>query len=236
VGTLVARLSGVDPDGDALGYSLVSNPGNHFRIQGDKLIVDRAFTDRSADIDITVRVSDPHGASIDQSFTINVDPDVIRVDDPIIVIHLAETPVAAAASLTLKGGNRADRLVGGDGDDRLNGGLGKDSLTGKAGDDTFIFGAKLGVKNVDHVRDFSHADDQFQLAAKIFSEIDRGVLNRSAFVIGSKALAADDRIIYNAKTGALFYDADGSGIEHAAIKFAQVKAGALLKAGDFFVV
>src|SRR5690606_31750484 len=31
-GALVAILSGVDPDGDALGYSLVTNPGDHFRI------------------------------------------------------------------------------------------------------------------------------------------------------------------------------------------------------------
>lgn len=127
-------------------------------------------------------------------------------------------------------------LKGGDGDDRLNGGLGRDVLTGNAGDDTFIFSAKLGAKNADTIRDFVAADDQFQLAHKIFSGLDRGVLNTGAFVMGSKALAADDRIVFNAKTGALFYDADGSGTEHAAIRFAQVKAGTVLKAGDFFIV
>lgn len=208
----------------------MSNPGGHFRIHGDKLIVDRAFTDRSADIVITIRASDPHGASLDQSFTIDVDPDVIRIDDPIVVTSVVPT------SLTLKGGKRADVLKGGDGDDRLNGGLGRDVLTGNAGDDTFIFSAKLGAKNADTIRDFVAADDQFQLAHKIFSGLDRGVLNTGAFVMGSKALAADDRIVFNAKTGALFYDADGSGTEHAAIRFAQVKAGTVLKAGDFFIV
>src|SRR5699024_8442867 len=138
--------SGFDPNGDALGYSLVSNPGGHFRIHGDKLIVDRAFTDRSADIVITIRASDPHGASLDQSFTINVDPDVIRIDDwnvdsPVVPLPLTPIVVTSVAptSLTLKGGKRADVLKGGDGDDRLNGGLGKDVLTGNAGDDTFIF-------------------------------------------------------------------------------------------------
>jgi Ca2+-binding RTX toxin-like protein len=141
-----------------------------------------------------------------------------------------------AASLVLTGGQRADVLKGGAGADRLNGGLGKDVLTGNAGDDTFIFSAKLGAKNADRVRDFSHRDDQFQLSYKIFSEIDRGILKKSAFVIGSKALAEDDRIIFDRKTGALSYDADGSGTEHAAIKFAEVKAGTMLKAGDFFIV
>ena len=86
------------------------------------------------------------------------------------------------------------------------------------------------------VRDFVAADDQFQLAHKIFAGIDRGILKNSALVVGSKAHGADDRIIYNAKTGALFYDVDGSGTDHAAIKFAQVKAGTLLKAADFFIV
>jgi hypothetical protein len=96
--------------------------------------------------------------------------------------------------------------VGGSGDDRLNGGLGKDLLTGNAGKDTFIFRRKLSIKNVDIVRDFSHADDQFQLSSKISSKIERGTLKKSAFVVGIKALAADDRSLFNAKTGAVSYD------------------------------
>ena len=151
-------------------------------------------------------------------------------------VEAALSTAQVPSSLTLTGGRRADVLKGGDGDDRLNGGLGRDVLTGNAGDDTFIFSAKLGAKNADTIRDFVAADDQFQLAHKIFSGLDRGVLNTGAFVMGSKALAADDRIVFNAKTGALFYDADGSGTEHAAIRFAQVKAGTVLKAGDFFIV
>ncbi|KAB0264268.1 calcium-binding protein [Microvirga brassicacearum] len=152
------------------------------------------------------------------------------------VIATAQAAQIAAASLDLTGSKRADRLNGGAGDDRLNGGLGKDVLTGNAGEDTFIFSARLGAKNADRVRDFSHQDDQFQLSHKIFGEIDRGILKNSAFIIGRKALAEDDRIVFDEKTGALSYDADGSGTEHAAIKFAQVKAGTILKASDFFIV
>lgn len=50
----------------------------------------------------------------------------------------------------------------------------------------------------------------------------RGALSKDAFWIGSKAHDHSDRIIYNAKTGAVFYDADGTGRE-AAIQFATLK-------------
>lgn len=238
VGTLVATLSGVDPDGDALGYSLVSNPGNHFRIHGNKLLVDRAFTDRDADITITVRASDPHGASIDRTFVIEVDPDVISIPSgefPEIVDEPAIAPTPAA-SLALKGGRKADVLKGGTGDDLLNGGLGMDKLTGGGGADAFAFSTKLGSTNVDRILDFNHADDTISLSKAVFGKLRKGVLSKDAFWTGTKAHDESDRIIYNEKTGALSYDADGSGKKYAAIKFAQVKAGALLAADDFFVV
>lgn len=230
VGKLVARLSGVDPDGDALGFSLVSNPGGHFRIHGDKLIVDRPFMDRSADIVITIRASDPHGASIDRSFTIDVDPDVISIPEDEFPVK-----VNVAASLTLNGGRKADILAGGDGDDHINGGLGKDKLTGGEGDDVFAFTTRLGKANVDRILDFSSSEDAIHLSSKIFGGLSKGALSKEAFHAGRKAVEADDRIIYNEKTGALSYDADGSGTKYAAIRFAQLKAKTLLTADDFFI-
>lgn len=245
VGTLVATLSGVDPDGDALGYSLVSNPGNHFRIHGDRLLVDRAFTDRDADITITVRASDPHGASIDRTFVIEVDPDVISIDpiemqpSDVVSIPIEEYPEmvyepASVASLILTGGKKADVLKGGAGDDLLNGGLGIDTLTGGSGADVFAFSTKLGKTNVDVVTDFSEGDT-VQLSKAVFGKLGKGVLKDGSLRFGKTALDKDDRILIDRRSGDAYYDADGSGTKYAAVKFATFKK-AHLDAGDFLIV
>ncbi|MFC4170570.1 hypothetical protein ACFOYU_00635 [Microvirga sp. GCM10011540] len=235
VGTVVGQLNGVDPDGDALGYHLVSNPGGHFRIHGDKLLVHRAFTQQDMDIQITVRASDPGGASIDRQFTINVASEIFTIQPVEIVPVVAPMPMqTAATSLTLKGGKKADRLIGGDGNDRLNGGLGNDKLAGGEGADVFEFSTRL-KKNVDRLLDFSRPDDTIRLSKKVF-KLQKGVLDKDAFRIGRKALDEDDRIVFNTKTGALYYDADGSGTDHAAVQFAQMKARTALKADDFLVI
>jgi Ca2+-binding RTX toxin-like protein len=54
-----------------------------------------------------------------------------------------------------------------------------------------------------------------------------GALNSNYFKLSSQTLDSDDRIIYNQQTGALFYDADGSGAGEA-IQFAQLQANTLL--------
>jgi serralysin len=143
------------------------------------------------------------------------------------------TPVIK--NLTFKGGRKADTFVGGKGHDLLNGGLGKDKLTGDEGQDTFVFDSKLGSKNVDRILDFQHADDTIKLSKSIFSKFEKGMLSKGAFWIGAKAHDKNDRIIYNDKTGALFYDADGTGKKYGAIKFAQLTAKTLLKHDDFFI-
>ena len=50
------------------------------------------------------------------------------------------------------------------------------------------------------------------------------VLGASHFFVGAAAQDADDFVLYNPATGALSYDADGSG-SGAAVTFAQVTAG-----------
>ncbi|UVF18774.1 hypothetical protein HPT29_020135 [Microvirga terrae] len=147
------------------------------------------------------------------------------------------TPIASPAkNLSFRGGKKAETFMGESGHDYLNGGLGNDTLTGRDGQDTFAFSSKLGPKNVDRITDFEHADDSISLAKAIFSKLQKGVLSKAAFWVGAGAHDKSDRIIFNEKTGALSYDADGSGTHHAAIKFAQLKAGTVLSASDFFVV
>jgi serralysin len=70
----------------------------------------------------------------------------------------------------------------------------------------------------------------------VFATLPKGFLDKDAFRIGAKAVDADDRIVFNAKTGAVSYDADGSGTDFAAVKFAQVKARTSLNADDFVVL
>ncbi len=62
-----------------------------------------------------------------------------------------------------------------------------------------------------------------------------GALNAAAFWTGTAAHDANDRIIYNKATGAIYYDADGNGVG-AAVQFATLTTKPALAADDFGVV
>jgi serralysin len=83
-------------------------------------------------------------------------------------------------------------------------------LSGGAGSDSFVFNSAL-VGNVDQITDFSAPHDAIQLENAVFAALTTtGVLSAAAFAVGAAA-DADDRIIYDSNTGALYYDADGTG-------------------------
>jgi Ca2+-binding RTX toxin-like protein len=67
------------------------------------------------------------------------------------------------------------------------GGLGVDSLTGGAGADSFFFDTRVNGSNVDKIRDFAAADDTLALAQSIFTAIEAGTLDASAFQLGTAA-------------------------------------------------
>jgi Ca2+-binding RTX toxin-like protein len=60
-------------------------------------------------------------------------------------------------------------------------------------------------------------------------------LNAAFFKVGAKALDANDYLIYNPATGALFYDPDGTG-KTAQVQVASLAKSLKLTAADFFVV
>ncbi len=65
-----------------------------------------------------------------------------------------------------------------------------------------------------------------------------GQLNSAAFwsVAGVTASHdADDRVMYNSTTGALYYDADGNQ-STAAVQIAQMTANTVLTYQDFFII
>lgn len=147
-----------------------------------------------------------------------------------------ENLTGSSHSDTLTGNDAANRISGGAGNDRLNGGLGKDMLIGGSGNDTFVFNTKLGSNNIDTISDFSVKDDTIWLDDDIFTKAGKvGDLSTAAFHIGAKAHDASDRVIYDNKTGKLWYDADGTG-KGAAVHFAQLDTGLKLTAADFDII
>jgi Ca2+-binding RTX toxin-like protein len=151
-----------------------------------------------------------------------------------------------AASLTgntlnnlLTGGSGANSLTGDAGNDTLTGGLGLDTLNGGAGADTFRFDTTLGATNVDLVLDYSVVDDTVQLENAVFTALTTlGTLGVGNFLGGAGvtgAQDADDFVLYDSITGALYYDADGSGLASAAVRFGTLSSALGLTNADFVV-
>ncbi len=57
-------------------------------------------------------------------------------------------------------------------------------------------------------------------------------MTEAQFWTGPAAHDADDRIIYDSQTGALYYDSDGTGTA-AAVQFARIAAGLVVSQNDF---
>lgn len=120
----------------------------------------------------------------------------------------------------------------------IQGNLGANIFTGGAGNDTFVFKTQFGSSNLDHITDFSAPADTMQLGHFVFQGLTVGELDAALFkdlgVAGAK-VDADDRILYDHRTGALSFDADGSGAGKA-VQFATLDNHALITAHDFFIV
>ncbi|MFC4174630.1 hypothetical protein ACFOYU_21685 [Microvirga sp. GCM10011540] len=136
----------------------------------------------------------------------------------------------------LAGTPQADKLKGTSGSNTLLGLQGNDTLTGGRGKDAFVFNTKLNAKtNVDKITDFRVKDDTIRLDDRIFKALDAGSLSLEAFHIGSRAQDEDDRIIYDSRKGAIYYDPDGNG-SGAQVKFASLAKNLKMTEADFFVI
>jgi len=147
-----------------------------------------------------------------------------------------------ALSDTLIGNAGNDTINGGAGSDYLFGGLGNDSLSGGAGVDAFVFDSAPNARNnLDTISDFVSGVDKIQFAKAIFARLGPiGALSTNEFYAAAGAVrGADalDRIVYNTTSGALYYDADGSG-NGAAIQVALIGSTThpALAVGDFQIV
>ena len=131
-------------------------------------------------------------------------------------------------------GNTADNILkGAAGNDILDGDTGNNTLTGGSGLDIFRFST---TGHIDAITDFEIADDTIQLENDIFTALTTtDILPADQFVIGTTALDANDYVIYNDITGAIFYDIDGSD-SIPAVQIATVSTGLLMTHADFLVI
>lgn len=157
----------------------------------------------------------------------------------VAVEQLFATNRASTDKIDLTGNEFASIIKGTQGDNVIDGGgksalgAGADVLVGFGGKDTFVFSSalldakgKVIADNVGHISDFNVADDAIRLAKSIFAGLTadaKGVLVADQFKDIGKAGAtvdATDRILYDSKSGALYYDRDGSATKYDKIKFA----------------
>jgi serralysin len=141
----------------------------------------------------------------------------------------------ATDAISLTGNELANYVTGNAGANTIDGGAGADNLQGRGGADTFAFSTALGGGNIDAILDFASGTDRIALDDAVFAALAPGALAAGAFRIGTTAQDADDRILYDSATGALYYDDDGNGA-HAAVQFALLTGAPPLAAADFIIV
>ncbi len=194
---------------------------------------DRMYGDGGNDLYVVDNISDVVGESGNNGI------DTVRTTlaSLTLAVNVENLEYAGTASFRGTGNALANVIHGGNGADILDGGLGSDALYGGNGRDIFLFKSALGPSNVDTIFDFNVADDTVRLENAIFKGLPKtGALAATAFATGSGALDASDRIIFDDHTGALYYDADGTGAA-AQVHFATLtNVTATLTAADFVVI
>lgn len=151
---------------------------------------------------------------------------------------LGNTITGGSGNDVLTGLGGKDILLGGAGDDVLNGGALADTLTGGTGADSFVFDTLTTSANKDTIKDFELGIDQIELdrgAFSAFSGNAAGALTAADLFYGTAATAANQHLIYNSTTGALYYDADGlAGV--AQVQIASITNHALIQGSDIVLI
>ena len=139
------------------------------------------------------------------------------------------------------GTSNDDVLIGNIKDNRLTGGAGSDTLTGNAGNDTFVFNS-LDPLHWDTVTDFTPGSDKLEFDHLTFGKLTPvgGTLD-SGELVYSTPTQLDDYLIYDStgslygSAGALYYDADGSGLSSNRIEVAVLTGHPSLLSTDILV-
>ncbi|WP_407278496.1 calcium-binding protein [Aromatoleum evansii] len=130
-------------------------------------------------------------------------------------------------------GTGAFSATGNAGANVLDGNAGSNVLTGGAGDDVFLFDDLTGV---DTITDFGNGNDMLVFDNSVFTAFTTdGALAAGSLVSGTVAVEADDFLLFDSTTGALYYDADANGAG-GAVQVAQLNVGATLTADDVTII
>ncbi|MDB5432877.1 MAG: putative rhizobiocin/RTX toxin and hemolysin-type calcium binding protein, partial [Caulobacter sp.] len=145
---------------------------------------------------------------------------------------LADNLSGKDGSDTLNGLAGVDTLSGGNGNDFLVGGAGADKLAGGAGADQFIYGSS--ADGGDSITDFDTTADLLVLSAAGFGIAGVGDIT---FVSGTNPLAsgAGPTLLYNTRSGAISWDADGAGGADAVLLATLATHPAGFNMSDVFV-
>ncbi|MCK9986878.1 MAG: serralysin [Azoarcus sp.] len=155
-----------------------------------------------------------------------------------VISTVSHTLAANVENLTLTG-SAAINGTGNAAANTLAGNAGNNVLTGGAGNDIFRFDTALNANtNLDTITDFAAGVDDIQLENAVFTSLTTtGALNAGWFIGGADITAAadaNDYLIYNSTTGALYYDQDANGAGQA-VQFATLSGTPSLSASDFLV-
>ena len=128
----------------------------------------------------------------------------------VLAANVEDASIDSTGAVSLKGndadnslvGNAANnKIEGGAGNDKFFSGLGNDTLTGGAGNDEFHFNELASSTNKDTIMDFIVGEDRIFLNTSVFTSLGAG---------GTQGDLSGPYLNYNATTGALTYDADGT--------------------------
>lgn len=132
----------------------------------------------------------------------------------------------------LSAGSGKTKLGGGKGDDILVGN-GMSKMKGGDGDDLFVFYDSLPA-TADKIKDFDVKHDVIALYPFAFDNVPVGYLADAYFHVGKAAKTGDHHVIYDKKSGGLYWDEDGSGAI-AQVKIATLDKHLKMHADNIFV-
>jgi Ca2+-binding RTX toxin-like protein len=207
VGTRVGMLSSFDPEGGTVTYSLVGNPGSHFKLTDGKLTLARALDyEKKQSHTITVQATDSTGQSTLQTFKIDVgdvtESKVGTARNDVLTGKIGRDKLSGGAgSDKLSGNGGNDYLYGGSGSDKLTGGLGADDLWGGSDSDSFIF---KSIKETSVLS--SGRDTIFDFSTKQKDKIDLASIDANTKKGGNQTFSYIGTKAFGGKAGELRYE------------------------------